>query len=281
MAKPLGARAERVSEVRALRDAKGRRQQSRFAFEGPTLLAEAHRSGTAIEELYVTQAAYDANPLVRDLDAAGTPTFLIDPRTAARLSDVATPTGVLAVSSTRLRPVVELTGVPEGVLLVLGDLNDPANAGALLRSADAFGAAGVAFGSLGVDPFHPKVVRAAMGALFRLRIARCEPATLADAAAAGGFAVLGLRPGGAPMDAFAWPPRCALVVGHERRGLGRWEEVCEGFIGVPIAPRAESLNAAIAGSIALYEATAKSLATPPDSGCQESVNGEKSQDYPG
>lgn len=281
MAKPLGARAERVTEVRALRGAKGRRQQSRFAFEGPTLLAEAHRSGAAIEELYVTQAAYDANPLVRTLDADGTPTFLIDPRTAARLSDVATPTGVLAVSSIRLRPVVELTGLREGVLLVLGDLNDPANAGALLRSADAFGAAGVAFGSLGVDPFHPKVVRAAMGALFRLRIARCEPASLAGVAAAEGFAILGLRVGGAPLNAFAWPPRCALVVGHERRGLGRWEAVCGGFIGVPIAPRAESLNAAIAGSIALYEATAKSLATPSDSGCQESINGEKSQDYRG
>ncbi|HEY1654982.1 MAG TPA: RNA methyltransferase [Candidatus Tumulicola sp.] len=271
MAKPLGNRAARLSEVQALRTVKGRREQGCFGFEGPTLLAEAQRSGVEIRELYVTPDAFESSPLARALDAAGTPTFLIDPRAAAALSDVATPTGLLAVAATRLRPLEELFIQRAGVLLVLGDLNDPANAGTLLRSADAFGALGVVFGSRGVDPYHPKVVRGAMGALFRLRVARCDPESVFRAAAGAGFTVLGLRSGGTPLGSVAWPARSALVVGHERRGLERWEAGCERLIGIPIDAGAESLNAAIAGSIALYTATAGSLGEPPRPACQDSV----------
>ncbi|MEO6836072.1 MAG: RNA methyltransferase [Candidatus Tumulicola sp.] len=253
VATQIGARAERLTGVRALKSVKGRRDRNRFAFEGATLLEEAHRSGTTIEELYVTQAAYDATPRVRALDAGGTPTFVLDDRGAAKLSDVETPSGILAVASTRLLTIGELLGAGDGVLLVLGDLNDPGNAGTLLRSADAFGARGVVFGRLGVDPYHPKVVRGAMGALFRLRLGVAEPPDLA-AAAADGFTILGLRAGGEPLDGFVWPARSAVVIGHERGGLGRWDGACDRHVGIPMARPADSLNAAIAGSIALYEA---------------------------
>ena len=78
----LGSRAERLTRVRALRTVKGRREQRRYAFEGATLLADARAAKLPIEELYATQAAYDATPLVRELDLAGTPCFLVDPRAA-------------------------------------------------------------------------------------------------------------------------------------------------------------------------------------------------------
>ncbi|HEY5425016.1 MAG TPA: RNA methyltransferase, partial [Candidatus Tumulicola sp.] len=124
-----------------------------------------------------------------------------------------------------------------------------------LRSADAFGAVGVLFGRLGVDPYHPKVVRGAMGALFRLKMGIADPPEAAAAATAAGFTVLGLRAGGERLAGVSWPARTALVVGHERRGLDRWEPICERRIGIAMDGRADSLNAAIAGSIALYEAT--------------------------
>lgn len=257
MAVRLGARAERLGRVRALLTTKGRREQGRFAFEGATLLEEADRSGMPIEELFVTEAAFGASPLIRKLDTGGTPTYLIDQRSAARLSGVETPRGILAVSPIRLRPLVEVFAETDGVVLVLGDLNDPANAGTLLRSADAFGALGVVFGRRGVDPYHPKVVRGAMGAIFRLPMAVGQPPELAAAAAANGFAILGLRAGGTDLAELHWPPRFALIVGHERRGLGDWEKPCERFLGIRMAGDSESLNAAVAGSIALYEATQK------------------------
>jgi RNA methyltransferase, TrmH family len=254
----LGARADRLTNVRALKTVKGRRQQGRFVFEGATLLEEAHRSGTPAEELYVTQAAYEASPLARELDAGGTPTYIVDERTAEKLSDVETPSGILAVAPMRLRPVGELLR-SDGVLLVLGDLNDPGNAGTLLRSAEAFGASAVGFGRLGVDPYHPKVVRAAMGALFRVKLGIVEPPELAAAATAAGLTIVGLRAGSPPVGEHPWPARIALVIGHERHGLGRWENVCDRTLGIPIADLADSLNAAVAGSIALYEAAKRAI----------------------
>jgi TrmH family RNA methyltransferase len=255
MPTPLGAHADRLTGVAALKTVKGRRESGRFAFEGATLLDEAYRSGAPIEELYVTQTAYEATPLIHELDAAGTPTFVVDDRTAAKLSDVTTPGGILAVAPVRLHSAEALlAGAVEGTALLLADLNDPGNAGTLLRSADAFGAIGVLFGRLGVDPYHPKVVRGAMGALFRLKLGVVEPAEAASAAAATGFTLLGLSAGGAPLSGLEWPARRILVVGHERRGLGRWEGAVSRRVGIAMAGPVESLNAAIAGSIALYEA---------------------------
>lgn len=243
--------------VRALRSVKGRSEQKRFAFEGATLLGEAQAARLAVEELYATQAAYDATPLVREYDASGTPTFIVTTQAVAAISDLATPSGIVAVAPIRLRTLEELFKLGPPVL-VLADVADPANAGTLLRSADAFGCPGVVFGRLGVDPYHPKVARGAMGALFRLAVAIAEPAELEAAAASAGFTVEGLAAQGEPLAEERWDKPVALIVGHERHGLGRWAPHCRRVLAIPMARRAESLSAAVAGSIALYEASVQS-----------------------
>ncbi len=254
MAARLGSRAERLAGVRALRSVKGRREQQRFAFEGATLLSEAIAADFLIEELYATHAAYESTSLVRELDGRGTPTFLIEEGAAANISDLTTPNGIVAVVQVRSCSVDELfrRGSP---ILVLADVNDPSNAGTLLRSADAFGCAGVLFGRLGVDPYHPKVVRGSMGAVFRLALSVADPPAAQTAAASAGVRVLGLAVDGIGLSQGDWRPPVAVVVGHERRGLGRWESLCTRVLAIPMAGRAESLSAAVAGSIALYEAT--------------------------
>jgi RNA methyltransferase, TrmH family len=273
MASPLGNRAERLTRVRSLRTVKGRRETRRFAFEGPTLLAEALASGFPIEELYATQAAYEASSLLRDLEAAGTPTFLVEGAAAAAISDVTTPSGVVAVAPVRLTGIEELFRLGSPVL-VLADVNDPANAGTLLRSADAFGCAGVVFGALGVDPYHPKVVRGSMGAVFRLPLAVGDAAQVGRGAAAAGARLVGLTAHGTPLAAERWTHPFGLIVGNERRGLGAWQSLCERTLAIPMTGPIESLSAGVAGSIALYEAR---RADP----CQDSPPGVKSQDYRG
>ncbi len=253
MAVRLGLHADRLASVRALRTVKGRRAQSRFAFEGETLLGEALQSDFPVEELYATQEAYDASPLARQLDAGGVPCFILEPASAGHVSDLATPSGIVAVSPVRLCPAGRLFA-GDGLLLVLADVNDPANAGTLLRSADAFGCAGVVFGSLGVDPFHPKVVRGSMGAVFRLAIAVADPEEVAQAAGTR-FALLGLAAGGSGLKSERWERPVAAVVGNERHGLGRWEGLCRRLVAIPMPGPSESLSAAVAGSIALYEAS--------------------------
>jgi RNA methyltransferase, TrmH family len=252
MAQRLGAHSPRIAGVRALLAPKGRREQRRFLFEGPTLLAEAHRSSVAIEAVYATQHAYDETPLLHEIEATGVEVALVDDRTAARLSDVETPTGIVAVASQRLEGLGALLARP-GTAVVLADLSDPGNAGAILRSAEAFGCAGAIFGRRGVEPYHPKVVRSAMGSLFRLPIAVADPESLHRVAGEVGRAIVGLSIAGQPLERLSGSP--VIVVGQESHGLGPWARICSSFAAIPMRAGVESLNAAVAASIALFEAS--------------------------
>jgi len=249
----LGAQNARVNAARDLLEKGGRAAHRAYAIEGATLLEEARRSGVAVRELYVTGSGAAASPEVARLEAAGVPTYLLADRTFAKISDVETPTGILAVIDLPSAPLVSLFEGP-GLVLGVADLADPGNLGTLLRAAEAFGAKGALIGDLGVDPFHPKVVRAGMGAHFRLPIVVGTPEALEPVMVGAGVQGIGLAASGASLRALTWPERALMVVGHERHGLGRWAPLCPTVAGIPMAPRAESLNAGVAGSIALYEA---------------------------
>jgi RNA methyltransferase, TrmH family len=279
MAERLGAHSDRLADVRALRSPKGRRAQGRFAFEGVTLLEEALASRFEIDAIYCTTAAYDATPAVRRLDARGETVYLVDERSAAAISDLRTPSGIVAVAAMRLHPVEELVRGAT-LLLVLADVNDPANAGTLVRSADAFGCGGVVFGRLGVDPYHPKVVRGSMGGIFRVPLAVTDPPSLSLAAGAAGMRLIGLAAGGACLEGGQLARPLAIVIGNERHGLGPWEDLCASLVAIPMEGRSESLSAAVAGSIALYEAS-RTFAHQGSAlrSCQESGAEPKSQDY--
>jgi RNA methyltransferase, TrmH family len=250
----LGIHADRLSAVRALLTVKGRKKSGRFSFEGATLLREARANGFPIQEVYATQAAYDSEPLLAELEGDGTAVFLIEPRSAEKISDLETPPGIVAVGAMRFA-TLEKVLAGDGVALVLADLNDPGNAGTLLRTADAFGCRGAIAGTEGVDVYHPKVVRGAMGALFRLAVAVAGPVEIAAAAHKDGYELAGLTVDGEPLGSATLPRRLLLAVGNERHGLGRWEPVLDRQLAIPMLGRAESLNAGVAGSIALYEAT--------------------------
>jgi TrmH family RNA methyltransferase len=252
----LGAHNPRLERVRDLRTKKGRREQGRFAIEGATLLREAIRSGISIEELYGTAAALESSESARGAESSGIPVYRIDERAMRRLSDLDTAPGLLAVVPIDLRPVSELFSAP-GLVLALAGLSDPGNAGTLLRAAEAFGVSAVVFGSGAVEPHSPKVVRSAMGSLFRLKVAVAAPHE--TAAAAPGWEITGLAAGGQPIRGLEWAPKSLLVVGQERHGLGPWAPFCSRLAAIPMTGEAESLNASVAGGIALYEATRKSV----------------------
>ncbi len=255
----LGAHNPRLDRVRELRTKKGRREHGRFSIEGETLLREALRSGISIEELYGTAAALESSEAARQAESSGAQVYRVDERTMQRLSDLETAPGMLAVVPIELLPVSELFSGP-GLVLVLAGLSDPGNAGTLLRAADAFGVPAVVFGSGAVEPHSPKVVRSAMGALFRLKLAVAGPQEAASAAQ--GWEITGLASGGLPIEGLSWAPKSVLVVGQERRGLGPWTALCSRLAAIPMKGEAESLNAAVAGGIALYEASKRVQGDP-------------------
>lgn len=257
MATVLSPHNPRIERVRELRHARARRERGCFTLEGPTLLGEALRSGLVLEELYGTAVALAAAAeLVAEAEGAGVPAFELPDRVLARLSDVETPPGLLAVARQVRIPLGRLLDLPGPVLLLAG-LGDPGNAGTLVRAAEAFGAAGVVFGRGGVDPYAPKVVRAAMGALFRLPVATADPTELLDAAAAAGRPVVATATDGEPLAAARLDPRSIIAVGSERHGVGSWLPRWDRAVRVEQQGPTESLNAAVAGAIVLYEISPK------------------------
>lgn len=247
----LGAHHPRIERTRALLTPRGRREQGRFVIEGPTLIAEARRSGLAIREVYAVAESLAKYPELAQLEDASLPMFTLSERLYRRLSDLESPPGVLAVLDLPIPDADAILARP-GTVLLLAGLNDPGNAGTLLRSAEAFGAAGALFGRGGVDPFSPKVVRAAMGAIFRLPIAGVDAQWLLAAAATARRPIVAADTEGIDVASLVLPAAVILAIGNERRGVRDWLARWDMTVRVPHEGPAESLNAAVAGSILLY-----------------------------
>jgi TrmH family RNA methyltransferase len=211
---------DKLKEIRRL----NRRREDRFVAEGEDLVEAAERAGW--RAVYRLEAGVD-----------------VEARLLDEVSALGSGTRVLAVYERRW------AAKPHGPLCVaLWGVRDPGNVGTILRSARAFGAASVALGPDCADPYAPKAVRASMGAIFEVEIARVsDPAELP-----GDTIALAARRGEPLRGPLAMP--ATLVIGAERDGLPHdVVDACDRTAHIPIA--SESLNAAVAASVALYEAT--------------------------
>ena len=186
MAVRLGLHADRLASVRTFRTSKAA-ARNRASPSRARRCSARRADHFPVEELYATQEAYDASPLARQLDAGGSPFFILGPASAGHVSDLATPSGIVAVSPVRLCPAAPAVrrrrrrswSWPTSTIRPT-----PARcSGRRTRSA-----ARGSFSGLGVDPFHPKVVRGSMGAVFRLAIAVADPEEVAQAAAGARWA---------------------------------------------------------------------------------------------
>jgi TrmH family RNA methyltransferase len=164
----------------------------------------------------------------------------VTPHLLAKVSQLGSGTRALGVYAQRWAPA------PTGpVCLALWGVNDPGNVGTALRGALAFGAASVALGPGTADPYGPKAVRASMGALFEVPVARVR-----DPSELPGRRIALVAHGGEPLS--APDGDVTLVVGAEREGLpNKVVAACDAVATIPV--RAESLNAAMAATVALYE----------------------------
>lgn len=241
-----------IALVRALARRDGRAAERAFVVEGMRAVYDALEIGARPRLVLVRQAWPDAAAL-RERLPADIVAREVEPRLFARLSDVQTPQGVLAVF-----PIpdltIDLTTVAPLVLL-LDRLRDPGNLGTLLRAAAGAGVGAVYLSPQTVDPWNAKVVRAGMGAHFRLPIAPLD----AEALAALGerLPLRVVARGDAPLsyDAIDWTGPAALVIGGEAEGVGpelaAWATTAA---AIPLAGGVESLNAAVAGAVILFEA---------------------------
>lgn len=220
---------EKLREVKKLADRRARSKTGRFVAEGEDLLAAADAAGWPALERYAATAS-------------GLPGIGVESGVLERVSQLGSGTRTLAVYEQRWAQ-------PTGPLCVaLWGVHDPGNVGAVLRGALAFGAGSVALGPDCADPYGPKAVRASMGAVFAIPLARVE-----DVSELPGARVALAARAGAPLHGPAREPT-TLVVGAERLGLPQDViDKCDEVAHIPI--QSESLNAAMAATVALYELT--------------------------
>lgn len=201
-----------------------------------------------VEEVFVAESAAGA---VTEL-----PVVLVADHVLDHLADATTPQGVVAVART---VTARLDAVGAGVVVVLDRVADPGNAGTILRTADALGAAGVVLTAGSVDVFAPKTVRAAVGSTYHLPIVtEVSLAEVAAAARASGRLLVGLDAAGdEPLEALAGRDGAlCLVLGNEAHGLAPDSAaLLDLTVVITLHPRAESLNVAAAAAIAIHAAT--------------------------
>jgi RNA methyltransferase, TrmH family len=243
-------RNERVRDAAALSRRKVRRARGRHLVEGPNAVAEALAAGV-VEEVFVTAEA--AGSVLVPADVA---CRTVEPHVLERLADATTPQGVVAVARTATVALDDVVG--HGLLVVLHEVADPGNAGTIVRTADAVGAAAVVATSGSVDLFAPKTVRAAVGSTYHLPLVTdVSLDEVAAACRAAGQPLLGLDADGerSVFDLEQHPPPLGLVLGNEAHGLPPAATAAlDEVVAIPRWGRAESLNVAAAAAVALYAA---------------------------
>ncbi len=243
---------EKVRFARSLKRRRVREREGRFCVEGVRLIQDAWRAGIIPALVFYEPDTLHAagRSLLDEMQARGVPCHPVAPRVLKALADTATPQGIVAVlpmPSLEPRPHVDLW-------LILDGIRDPANLGAVLRVAAGAGVGQVWLAPGTVDPFHPKAVRAGMGAHFRVPLARGDWARIAAAVTAEQI-WLAEASEGRVYDEVDWTPPSALILGGEATGAGdQASRLATGRVHIPLQGGVESLNVAVAAGVILFEA---------------------------
>jgi RNA methyltransferase, TrmH family len=242
----------RVRWVRELQARRRVRQEAGvFVLEGTRLAEEALAAGA---ETRLVLHGPDLDPRARQALARfarqGVEVLAVAAKVLEACSAAQTAPGLLIVAARPDPPLPD----PVTLAVVVDGVNDPGNLGSLMRTCVAAGVDGMLLTPGSVDVYNPKVVRGAMGAHFRLPVRTLE-AGPASSALAGLPIWLAEAGEGRPYIQVDWRRPAALVVGNEARGSDpAWKERAAGLVHVPMRPGVESLNAAVAAAVILFEA---------------------------
>lgn len=250
MDKITSAKNPVVRDLKSLSTRKGREASGRFLVEGEVMLREALKCGLKIRELLADEASA---ALAEEFAALGARACLVPRSLLEAVCETKTPQGVCASFDVPLP--LPLESAPARIVALDG-VQDPGNVGTIWRTTDAAGLSGILFGGGCADPLSPKVQRAAMGSGFRVPFMTAEdlPAALVELKSRG-WTVLASDLRGA--DFYQRPDpgeKFVLVIGNEARGISdATRETATALVKLPMRGGAESLNAAVAAGIMMYE----------------------------
>jgi len=251
----------RLKELRKALNAPGRGAQALVGIEGPKLLEEALRAGLRVRTIFVAQGPDRASERLldklqvgRDVEILELPKKLLDQALATE-----TPQSIAALVEPPnwSWPHVLNQNQKKTLILVLAGIQDPGNLGTILRSAEAFGATGVVSLPGTVNAWNPKAVRASAGSVFRVPVLATSVEECIKRLRAEGVKLLATTAKGTkPADLAELNGPVALVIGNEGSGVpADLIAKADATIAIPCPGPVESLNAAVAASVLLYEAS--------------------------
>jgi RNA methyltransferase, TrmH family len=231
--------------------------QGECAIEGVKLLEEALRSGQHLESAFFSESARPLAEKLLPQIGARTETLVLPNALFNSIVPSDAPQGVAAlVKLAAFSSAQLLDRCTDGPFVVAAGLQDPGNLGTILRSAEAFGAAGIFLTEGTVSPYNSKVLRGSAGSIFRLPFLQISSAELIPLLRARGVRLLATSSHqGTPLPQISWALPLAIFIGNEGAGLSRelTRQMDETLV-IPQASQVESLNAGVAASIVLYEA---------------------------
>jgi TrmH family RNA methyltransferase len=246
-----------VKRLRSLRDKKARRSERMFLAEGLRIIAEARDSGR-LPEIIAFSAEGAKHPLAAEIitatEAAGGEAIETSPDILSKMSGKDNPQMLLGAYR---QPETDLGFIDRSaapIWIVVQALRDPGNIGTILRTGDAVGAGGLILVDDCADPFSVEAVRASMGAVFTQAIAtaRWEDFLIWLRSDSGQLVGTSLKADCHYLDVYYEKP-CFLLIGNEQQGLpAAYEDECDTLVKIPMAGRADSLNAAVAAAVMAF-----------------------------
>lgn len=254
-----------VKTTRELRDKRHRRDAGRFLAEGLRILTEAREGGVLPETLFVAARGHAlVEALIADTEAAGGEAIETTADILSKLSGKDNPGAVIGVYRELPTALERLDRASADIWLVAERLRDPGNLGTILRTADAVGAGGLILLDECVDPFSVEAVRASMGAVFTVPVARAGWADFHAWLREGPGQLVGLS-----LDtetdyrAAVYAGPTFLLTGNEAQGMpDHMAAACDLLVKIPMLGKADSLNAAVATAVMAYEVLAQRRGAP-------------------
>lgn len=241
-----------MKALRAAFEGRASKPGEMVAIEGATLMGEALRSGIRLETVFVRQGSEE---VLEELGLGSAPVVVLSREVFASAMDTNSPQGVAAVIAIPQVRLLDMRANP-GTFLFLEDIQDPGNLGTLIRSAEAFGLRSVNVTPNTVNVWNPKVMRASAGSVFRMRIYSTSLEEFFESMKQGGIktvAAVARGDGAVSLNEADLRAPCALMIGNEGAGLSeRAKSAAREKVHIPCA--VESLNAAVAGAVMMYEA---------------------------
>ncbi|MBQ3104420.1 MAG: RNA methyltransferase [Lachnospiraceae bacterium] len=257
----------RIKEVsRLIAQPKARREQGRFVAEGVKMFLEAPEDQLCevyVSDLFLDRCRNDSGFLTEEVRAACEEKLLqcgyetVADGVMRKISDTQTPQGVICVLSQPAYTLSVFFRKPNPLLLLLEDIQDPGNLGTMLRTAEGAGADGVLMSKGTADMYNPKTIRSTMGSVYRMPFLYTEDLTdIMGMLQSKGIRISAAHLQGAvSYDRVSYLEGCAILIGNEGRGLKEGTvKMADRTVMIPMAGQVESLNAAVASAVLLYEA---------------------------